>query len=216
MDNLSTYKQVQTVPPEAQKTIGAGRLKGFTDINPMWRIKKLTEIYGVVGFGWYYEIVNKWTEKGGNDTVSCFVEINLYVKSGEEWSKPIQGLGGSMFVAKESSGLYTSDECYKMALTDAISVSCKSLGMGADVYFSKDRTKYDNLPEPTGENKEPKKTETKEPNKPKELMCSACCGKISQQFFDLSSKKYGFPLCSTECVKKSQEPDFIPKWTIKK
>jgi hypothetical protein len=30
-----------------------------------------------------------------------------------------------------------------MALTDAISVACKALGMGADVYFEKDRTKYE-------------------------------------------------------------------------
>ena len=49
-----------------------------------------------------------------------------------------------MFVAKEKSGLYTSDECYKMALTDAISVACKALGMGADIYWQSDRTKYDN------------------------------------------------------------------------
>ena len=36
-----------------------------------------------------------------------------------------------------------NDECFKMALTDAISVSCKALGVGADVYWNKDRTKYD-------------------------------------------------------------------------
>ena len=29
-----------------------------------------------------------------------------------------------------------------MALTDAISVSCKALGVGADVYWDKDDTKY--------------------------------------------------------------------------
>ena len=48
-----------------------------------------------------------------------------------------------MFVAKEKSGMYTSDECFKMALTDAISVACKALGVGADVYWDKDKTKYD-------------------------------------------------------------------------
>jgi hypothetical protein len=30
-----------------------------------------------------------------------------------------------------------------MALTDALSVACKALGFAADVYFEKDRTKYD-------------------------------------------------------------------------
>jgi molecular chaperone DnaK (HSP70) len=48
-----------------------------------------------------------------------------------------------MFVAKEKDGPYVNDECFKMALTDAISVACKALGVGADVYWQEDRTKYD-------------------------------------------------------------------------
>jgi len=56
---------------------------------------------------------------------------------------PISGTGGSMFVAKEKNGFYVSDECYKMATTDAISVACKQLGIGADVYWQADKTKYD-------------------------------------------------------------------------
>lgn len=68
----------------------------------------------------------------------------------DEWSEAIQGVGGSSFVTNEKNGLYTSDECYKMALTDAISVACKSLGIGADVYWNKDSTKYNNIqPQPT-------------------------------------------------------------------
>ena len=47
-----------------------------------------------------------------------------------------------MFVAKESKGMHTSDECFKMALSDAIGTACKALGMSADIYFSKDKTKY--------------------------------------------------------------------------
>lgn len=67
-----------------------------------------------------------------------------------EWSEAIQGVGGSSFVTNEKNGLYTSDECYKMALTDAISVACKALGIGADVYWDKDSTKYNNIqPQPT-------------------------------------------------------------------
>lgn len=38
--------------------------------------------------------------------------------------------------------MHISDECYKMALTDAISVACKALGVAADVYWSSDVTKY--------------------------------------------------------------------------
>ena len=141
--SLEIYNWVRKVPQEAQKTIGGGRLKGMTDINPMWRIKTLTEVFGPAGIGWYYKITEKRLEPGANDEIAAFVDIELYVKHGDEWSAPIVGTGGAMFVAKEKSGPYTSDECYKMALTDAISVACKAIGMGADVYWQKDRTKYD-------------------------------------------------------------------------
>ena len=158
--NLDLYNKIRAVSAEAQKTISGGRLNGFTDINPMWRIKTLTEQFGMVGFGWYYDINRMWLEQGADDSISAFVEIDLYVKQKDEWSKPIKGVGGSSFVAKEHNGLYTSDECYKMALTDAISIACKSLGMGADIYFTKDRTKYDTT---TGNNTNPD-TEPTKPN----------------------------------------------------
>lgn len=149
MKNLELYNKVRKVPDEAKKEIKGGRLNGFTDISPQWRIKTLTEQFGACGIGWYYEIINKWLDKGAGDIVTAHVEINLYIKIDDQWSKPIPGLGGSSFVSRESKGLYTSDECYKMALTDALSVSCKALGVGADVYFSKDKSKYDDekLPE---------------------------------------------------------------------
>lgn len=140
--NLCLYERIRKVPQEAIKTIAAGRLKGMSDINPMWRIKRLTEEFGICGFGWKYEIIRMWNENGGNGVVSSFAHINLFVKMGGEWSEAIQGIGGSSFVTNEKNGLYTSDECYKMALTDAISVACKALGMGADVYWEKDSTKY--------------------------------------------------------------------------
>lgn len=143
MDNLELYNAVRSVPPEARKTIAAGRLKGMTDINPMWRIKVLTDRFGPCGVGWKYEITSQQLEKGANDEIAAFVGINLYYMLDGEWSDPIPGTGGSMFVTNERSGLHTSDECYKMALTDAISVAAKALGVAADVYWDKDKTKYD-------------------------------------------------------------------------
>lgn len=149
MNGLELYDKVRVVPPEAQKTITGGRLNGKTDINPMWRIKALTEHFGPCGLGWYYNTTDNWLEQSGNE-VAAFVKIELFVKYGDEWSKPISGTGGSMFVTKENNGLHVSDECYKMATTDAISVACKQLGIGADVYWQADSTKYDN-PEPPKE-----------------------------------------------------------------
>lgn len=140
---LKIYNAVRQVPENAKKPIRGGRLSGMTDINPMWRIKTLTEQFGVCGIGWKYVITDKRLEQGANGEIAAFVDIDLYVKVDGEWSEPIPGTGGSSFVAKERNGMYTSDECFKMALTDALSVACKALGFAADVYWEKDRTKYD-------------------------------------------------------------------------
>lgn len=142
MENMELYNKFRNVPNEAKKTIAGGRLKGMTDINAMWRIKVLTEEFGPCGIGWYYKPVKKWIEQVGNE-YAAFVDIELYVKVNSEWSMPIYGTGGSRLATMEKSGVYVSDECYKMATTDAISVACKQLGIGADVYFESDRTKYD-------------------------------------------------------------------------
>ena len=44
-ENMSLYNRVRQVPEEAKKPFDTGRFKG-TDINPMWRIKVLTENFG--------------------------------------------------------------------------------------------------------------------------------------------------------------------------
>ena len=47
-------------------------------------------------------------------------------------------------VTKEKSGHHNSDEAYKMAVTDALSVAFKSLGFGAEIYYGKvNGCKYD-------------------------------------------------------------------------
>lgn len=142
MDNMTIYDALRTPPDNAQKPITGGRLKGMTDINPMWRIKALTQQFGPCGLGWWYVIKDKRLEPGSNGQIAAFVDIDLYYRWNGETSQPIPGTGGSMYVVNDRSGAYTGDECFKMALTDAISVSAKALGMGADVYWGNDPDKY--------------------------------------------------------------------------
>lgn len=190
MDNLTIYNEVRSVPDSAKRRIEAGRLKGKTDINPMWRIKALTEKFGPCGFGWKYVITDKRLEQGANGEVAAFLDIDLFVKADGVWSDAIPGTGGSAFVAKEKNGLYTSDECFKMALTDAISVACKALGFGADVYWDADKSKYD-----------------KPENKQEAAVLCECCGLPikaikcgdcvypTDEIVENAVKKYGKRLC---------------------
>ena len=129
----------------------------------MWRIKKLTEVFGPAGFGWYTEIVRTWTEASESGEMAVFVDIHLFVKKDGEWSKPIYGNGGNRLVANEKkyeNGQqvyvpFLDDDAYKKAYTDAISVAAKALGIGADVYFEKDVTKYDSQPQAVQQQAQP-------------------------------------------------------------
>lgn len=152
--NMRFYGLVQDTPSEAQKPFNNGRFSG-TDINPMWRIKKLTEIFGPVGFGWWTQN-EKYIFEPCPDTgeIAAFCTLELIVVDPEtkEQSKPITGVGGNKFLVSQRNGKYCNDEAYKMAYTDALSIACKALGFSHDIYFASDRTKYtmsgDSQPQP--------------------------------------------------------------------
>jgi hypothetical protein len=159
MENLSIYDQLKNVPDSALKTIGAGRLKGKSDINPQWRYQKLTETFGPCGFGWKFTIEKQWIETTATGEIACFVNVNLFIKVDQVWSDAIPGNGGSMFIANESKGPYVSDECFKMATTDAIGTAAKMIGLASDVYLG---LKNSNIPAQTKYDK----PESNEPDKP--------------------------------------------------
>ena len=142
-DNLAIWNAVKQPPASALRPIQGGRLRGKTDICPQWRYLVMTEQFGICGIGWKYEVTNKWTELISTGEMFAFADVKLYIRHDGQWSEPIPGHGGSMLLEKESSGLHASDEGYKMAITDALSVAMKMLGIAADVYSGAwDGTKY--------------------------------------------------------------------------
>ena len=186
---MELYNTYRKVPESAQKTITAGRLKGMTDINPMWRIQCLTEAFGPCGIGWFVRTHDKWITEGTDGEKVAWVSASLFIKKGEgedDWSEAIEGIGGSMLVANERNGAHTSDEAFKMAYTDAISVCCKMLGFGADVYWSAGRTKYSDSKET--QEPEEKKPEEKKPDPLDKLITCDICGEVIKNFKDTSGK----------------------------
>ena len=214
MENLKLWEAFRKVPETAKKEIKGGRLNGKTDINPVWRIKILTETFGPCGIGWYYKVTNKWTEKGAKDEIAAFVDIELFYKTDDGWSMPVIGTGGSMFVESESRGLHTSDECFKMALTDAISVSAKALGIGADVYWEKDTTKYSSKPTEAVKNDSDAVITTEQKDELKVLMATKY-GKEGYPII-LADLKANLKIKDLKEIKISQlktATQFVEKWT---
>lgn len=210
MDNMEIYDSVRAVPPEAQKKITGGRLKGMTDINPMWRIQELTKQFGPCGIGWKYVIKEKRLENGANGEIAAFVDIDLFYKVGDMWSDAVPGTGGASFVTKEKNGAYVSDECFKMALTDALSVAFKALGGGADVYWEAGRTKHSKGNAPDGQAADGGQFHRAE------ILCDRCGGRVTpitkngnivktvEQLTEYTRKTFGFSLCYN-CMRKERD-----------
>lgn len=151
MSDIDQFRKLAQPPPWALKTIGGGRLRGMTDIKPAWRIQAMTEVYGLCGLGWKYEIARQWTEPAPEGQVFAFVDVLLYIRySDGKWSDPIPGTGGNMLIEKEKAGLHANDEAWKMANTDALSSAMRMIGMAADVYAGQwTGSKYARNAEPT-------------------------------------------------------------------
>ncbi|MCR5071183.1 MAG: hypothetical protein K6A62_04580 [Bacteroidales bacterium] len=131
-EKMTLWESWKHVDPACLKAIKGGNLNGKTDINPVWRMRALTELLGPCGFGWNIREVERWTNEIAGE-IGAFVKVELRIKVNGEWSEPIEGVGGSKLCGKgRGDGL--NDEAWKMATTDAISVACKSLGIAADVY----------------------------------------------------------------------------------
>jgi len=196
-NNLELYNLVRKVPENALKEIKGGRLNGMTDINAQWRIEKLTEVFGPCGYGWKTKIIDMQLREGYNSEQKAFVVIELYVLRDGKWSEPIMGIGGSTFVEKNNSGYYTNDECFKMAYTDAISVACKALGFGADIYWNTSDSKYSNVGSTTTG-----KITTKAAEKASEAqlkMLNTVAGKTD--YFKKAAAEFGYK-ASAEILKK--------------
>lgn len=159
-DNLRFYTPGAVVPKEACKDFNNGKFSG-TDINRMWRVKVLTEMFGPAGIGWDFKLVDVHTEPVPmTGEVAIFAKGELKVKDPDtgEWSEPIVGYGGNYLIKgvaiKDSNGykiknddgsfklrLEFSDEAYKMVETDSFGSACSKLGIGASVYWN-ELTKY--------------------------------------------------------------------------
>lgn len=131
---MERYMRLAEPPQDALKEITFGALKGYSDVNPQWRIEAMTREYGECGKGWKFEIVDTKTVPLDDGQILLYMQVNVYTNENGKWSEPIPGYGGDFIVTKNKNGLVPNDEAYKMCLTDALGNALKCLGVAADVY----------------------------------------------------------------------------------
>lgn len=125
MNNV--YDRLRSVPENAKKAIkgGAYGAAGLTDVNPQWRIQRMTEEFGPCGIGWTWEPVEV-TEANGH----YYAHVVVRYKYEGAWSEPVHGYGGTKLSGKDDS------DVIKSTCTDAISNALRYLGVGADVWYA--------------------------------------------------------------------------------
>jgi len=128
--SMENWNNLCKVPETSLKTIGFGALKGKSDINPQWRIKAMTEVYGECGSGWSHRLVEQTITPGANGEILVFLQVAVRVGDGVEFT----GMGGDKIVSKNKSGLVSNDEAFKMAYTDALGTALKCLGVASEIY----------------------------------------------------------------------------------
>ncbi|MEJ7580602.1 hypothetical protein WKI22_08700 [Acinetobacter baumannii] len=144
-DNLHIWNAVKQTPTNFLKKIEFGYLKGKSDINPQWRLMAMTQAFGPVGHGWTYRIVKLWSEACTDGNVMAFAEVAVKTKLDGVWGEEFSGIGGSTIVDKNKNGITANDEGFKKAVTDALGVAFKAVGVAADVYLGNyDGSKYIN------------------------------------------------------------------------
>ena len=143
--NMKEKFSIMARPPqEALNTIQFGRLKGKSDINPQWRIEALTEVFGLCGVGWYFEVLGStFVDVPATEERMVYVTVAIYVKEDSgEWSKPVIGVGGDFVIIRDKNGVHGNDEAMQMAVTDGLGKAAKCLGIASDIYRGKYDSKY--------------------------------------------------------------------------
>jgi len=140
--NRVIWDRVCITPPEKTRPFYTSSNKFLTDVNPMWRVEKLTEVFGPCGYGWGYDIIERWKDTWGTSEC-CYVMLKLwYMQNGAKFCTGPQ-IGGTEVK-------YSPDECWKMSITDALGKCAALLGVAADVYLGTfDTSKYRDKAEST-------------------------------------------------------------------
>ena len=134
-ENTKLWNSVVDTPPEYLKEFK--RAGGFAgkSIDPTYRIRKLTEVFGPVGKGWGFIQEDQWSD-GGSGAYVVYVRGHIwYMLDGERYMTNSH-TGGTVCDR-------APDEAYKMAETDALGKCCVDLGLSCDVYMGEhDGDKY--------------------------------------------------------------------------
>ncbi len=146
-DNMRIWSQVH----RTDRGITKQDHKGRKSIPIQYRVMKMTEVFGVYGFGWGYKILREWETEGapiiingentGDREIIHHCEVELWVKIDGEKSEPATHYGDTKqyYYSNGYNGkpgyFVNDDEVHKKSLSDALGKAMTMFGVCADVYL---------------------------------------------------------------------------------
>ena len=140
-NNLEIWNQVEQTDHSATKKAKVNGMD-ITSINGTSVVKKATEIFGPVGIGWGYKIVEEHFKPGAPIVVADKVfhelmhtiKIQVWYKQNDE-KHTVTHYGHTPYVRSTQHGLKTDFDAPKKSLTDALKKALSMLGFNADVFL---------------------------------------------------------------------------------
>jgi len=142
-DNLKLWNAIGTTDPAYTKAFNQG-FSG-TSINSTYLVMKATEQWGLIGFGWGYEIKDERIDTGAayfndeNQEVGNLkthtILLSLWVKQGDAIGR-VEHYGHTPYIYRANSGKWITDqEAPKKSLTDALKKCLSMFGFSADIFL---------------------------------------------------------------------------------
>lgn len=144
--NMRIWEQVQTTDTRYTKNAEVGGQK-ITSLNGTAMVMKATEMFGPVGIGWGWKVLEERFDDGHEvfvgegDKRICLgreightVKIQLwFMQDGQRGE--VEQYGCTRYLYKTKYGMTTDGEAPKKSLTDAIKKALSMLGFSADVFL---------------------------------------------------------------------------------
>lgn len=107
-----------------------------TAINATYMIQRATEVFGPVGLGWGWEIMDEKYQEGAPGDIIHVLRVRIWFTFGEKTGS-FEHFGQTTFVGKNKNGPFTDEEAPKKSLTDAITKALSCLGFASEIHMGR-------------------------------------------------------------------------------
>jgi hypothetical protein len=137
-NNLATWNRFADIDPKFTKPITGKAYRG-TSPNPQYVIRCLTELFGPVGKGFGWEVIQDGFTPLG-DEVLHWCRIRFWT---EDRSNAFESYGQTKALMKTRNGMMSDEDAPKKSLTDAIVKAASHVGIAANIFLGRwDDQKY--------------------------------------------------------------------------